>query len=98
MEDCKELLIRCVNTGTFVHWLLTEAQDGTFVDARFGMDPGKFQYRVFDLVAGKRYFRSWLGQSLEAMREAAWRASARGARERGARPSRPNAPFLRRAA
>jgi uncharacterized protein YndB with AHSA1/START domain len=77
MEDCKELLIRCVNTGTFVHWLLTEAQEGTFVDARFGMDPGKFQHRIFDLVAGKRYFRSWLLQSLEAMRDAARERAAR---------------------
>jgi uncharacterized protein YndB with AHSA1/START domain len=77
MEDCKELLIRCVNTGTFVHWLLTEAQEGTFVDARFGMDPSKLQHRVFDWVAGKRYFRSWLLQSLDAMqRVAADRARA----------------------
>jgi hypothetical protein len=77
MEDCKELLIRCVNTGTFVHMLLTEAQEGTFVDARFGMDPGKFQYRIFDLVAGKRYFRGWLLQSLDAMQQvAAQRARA----------------------
>ena len=52
MEDCKELLIRCVNTGTFVHWLLTEAQDGTFVDARFGMEPG--QAPVPGLRLGRR--------------------------------------------
>jgi uncharacterized protein YndB with AHSA1/START domain len=71
LEDCKDLLIRCINTGTFVHWTLTEAQDGTFVDARFGMEPAKLQYRVFDWVAGKRYFRSWLQQSLEAMKRAA---------------------------
>jgi uncharacterized protein YndB with AHSA1/START domain len=77
MEDCKELLIRCVNTGTFVHWLLTEAQEGTFVDARFGMDPGKLQYRIFDLVAGKRYFRSWVRQSLDAMQRVARERAAR---------------------
>ena len=71
LEDCKELLIRCVNTGTFVQMLLTEAQDGTFVDARFGMEPAKLQSRVFDLVAGKRYFRAWLRDSLAAMQEAA---------------------------
>lgn len=77
MEDCRELLIRCVNTGTFVHMLLTEAQEGTFVDARFGMEPSRLKYRVFDLVAGKRYFRSWLVQSIEAMqRVAADRARA----------------------
>ena len=71
MEDCEELLIRCVNTGTFVHWTLTEAQEGTFVEARFGMEPAKLQHRVFDLVAGKRYFRSWVRQSLEAMQRVA---------------------------
>ena len=77
MEDCEELLIRCVNTGTFVHWTLTEAQEGTFVDARFGMEPAKFQHRVFDLVAGKRYFRSWVRQSLEAMQRVASERAAR---------------------
>jgi hypothetical protein len=77
LEDCKELLIRCVNTGTFVHLLLTEAQEGTFVDAKFGMEPAKLQYRVFDLVAGKRYFRSWLRQSLDAMREIAHQRAAK---------------------
>jgi len=71
MEDCKDLLIRCINTGTFVHWTLTEAQDGTFVDATFGMEPFKLQYRVFDLAIGRRFFRNWLDESLEAMRRVA---------------------------
>jgi len=76
LDECKELLIRCVNTGTFVHFALTTAQDGTFVDARFGMEPWKLQYRLFDMAVGKRYFRSWLAQSLEAMEK----ACAKGAR------------------
>jgi Polyketide cyclase / dehydrase and lipid transport len=71
LDECKELLIRCVNTGTFVHMLLTEAQDGTFVDAEFGMEPDKMRYRIFDAVAGRRYFRSWLRQSIEAMQRVA---------------------------
>jgi uncharacterized protein YndB with AHSA1/START domain len=71
MEDCRALLIRCVNTGTFVHWTLTEAQEGTFVDAKFGMDPFKLKYRVFDLAMGRRFFRSWLQESLDAMRRVA---------------------------
>jgi uncharacterized protein YndB with AHSA1/START domain len=77
MDDCKELLIRCVNTGTFVHMLLAEAQDGTFVDARFGMEPAKLQHRIFDFVAGKRYFRTWLLQSLEAMQRVAGERASR---------------------
>jgi uncharacterized protein YndB with AHSA1/START domain len=71
LEDCKELMIRCVNTPTFFHLLLTEAQDGTFVDGRFGMEPRHLQHRVFDLVAGKRYFRRWVEKSLDAMNRAA---------------------------
>ncbi len=71
LEECRELKIRCVNTGTFVDLALAEAQDGTFVDARFGMDPLTMRMRVFDLTAGKRYFRRWLEQSLAAMEKAA---------------------------
>jgi uncharacterized protein YndB with AHSA1/START domain len=71
MEDCRNLLIRCVNTGTFVHWTLTEAQEGTFVDATFGMEPLKLKYRAFDLALGRRFFRSWLQESLDAMRRVA---------------------------
>src|SRR4029078_6711222 len=52
MEGGRNLLIRCVNTSTFVPWTLTPAQEGTFVDAAFGMEPFKFQYRVFDLTIG----------------------------------------------
>jgi uncharacterized protein YndB with AHSA1/START domain len=70
LDDCQDLLIRCVNTGTFVHFTLTQAQDGTFVDARFGMEPWKLRHRVIDMAIGKRYFRNWLEQSLEAMERA----------------------------
>ena len=35
------------------------------------MDPHNLPNRVFDAVAGRRYFRKWLAQSLEALREAA---------------------------
>jgi uncharacterized protein YndB with AHSA1/START domain len=81
LDDCEDFLIRCLNTGTFVHFALTEAQDGTFVDARIGMDPPLgVSNRVFDAVAGKRYFRRWMQDSLEAMqRVAAERASAAAA-------------------
>jgi len=71
LEDCSQFLIRCINTGTFVRFALTGAQDGTFVDGGMGMDPQGAFSRVFDAVAGKRYFRAWLAQSLEAMRETA---------------------------
>src|SRR4051794_32969400 len=86
LEDCRELLIRCVNTGTFIHMLLTEAQAGTFVDARFGMEPSGLQDRVFDFVAGKRFFRSWLRESLAAMGEVARRRVDAASRAPGDTP------------
>ena len=71
MEECRNLVIRCVNTGTFVRWTLAEAQQGTFVDATFGMEPATLQYRVFDMTIGRRFFRNWLQESLDAMRRVA---------------------------
>jgi uncharacterized protein YndB with AHSA1/START domain len=71
MDDCRNLVIRCVNTGTFVRWTLAEAQDGTFVDATFGIEPFKLQYRVFDWTIGRRFFRNWLDESLDAMQRVA---------------------------
>jgi Polyketide cyclase / dehydrase and lipid transport len=67
LDELREMRIRCVNTGTFVDLALTRASGGTFVDARFGMEPQNARMRVFDVVAGKRYFRRWLEQSLDAM-------------------------------
>lgn len=71
LEELRELRIHCVNTGTFVDFALAPAAAGTFVDARFGMDPTTSRLRLIDAVAGRRYFRRWLEQSLDAMRDAA---------------------------
>jgi len=71
LEELREMQIRCINTGTFVDLSLTEARGGTFVDARFGLDPLTMKMRVFDVVAGKRFFRRWLEQSLDAMQRVA---------------------------
>lgn len=73
LEDCENLSIRCLNTGTYVRFLLTEAQDGTFVDGQMGMDPLGTSNRLFDALAGKRYFSSWLRQTVEALDRAACR-------------------------
>ena len=70
-DDCEEFRISCLNTGTFVRFSLTEAQGGTFVDGSMGMVPDGLAYRVFDAVAGRIYFRSWLAESLQSLSVAA---------------------------
>jgi uncharacterized protein YndB with AHSA1/START domain len=71
LDGCHELLLRCLDTGTYARWLLAEAQGGTFIDVEFGLDPKTTRTRVFDMVAGRRYFRNWLEQSIAALRVAA---------------------------
>ena len=66
-DDPRRLYVRCLNTGTFIRFDLTEAQGGTFADGEMGMDPQRAQMKVFDAVVGKRYFKSWLGQTMEAL-------------------------------
>lgn len=76
LDDCEQLAIRCINTGTFVQFALTGAQGGTFLDGRMGMDPkGAFNH-VFDAIVGRRYFRAWLADSLESMQRAATERAA----------------------
>ena len=48
------------------------------------MDPQTFRYRVFDAFAGRRFFRNWLEESLDAMRRVAAGRAQQGDRGRSA--------------
>jgi polyketide cyclase/dehydrase/lipid transport protein len=81
-EDLREIRMSCQLTGAYAHWLLTPAQGGTFVELEMGMQPKRLGDRLADLAIGRRYFRRWGEQSLEALGEA-----ARGDRATSAGPS-----------
>ena len=70
-EELRELRLRCLTTGTFVRFKITDAQGGTFVDGEMGMEPHGLWARVADAVTGKRYFSSWMRSTLEALQRAA---------------------------
>jgi hypothetical protein len=70
-DDLREIRMRCQLTGTYADWLLTPAQGGTFVELEMGMQPRRLGDRVFDVTAGKAYFRRWADESLDALRRAA---------------------------
>jgi hypothetical protein len=70
-DELRNLRIRCLNTGTFVRFEITEARGGTFVDGEMGMEPRSIGNRVFDAVAGRRYFASWMESTLDALRTVA---------------------------
>ncbi len=70
-EELRNLRIRCLTTGTFVRFRLTDAQGGTFVDGEMGMDPLGLWARMVDRVAGRRYFTTWLRSTMDALGEVA---------------------------
>jgi Polyketide cyclase / dehydrase and lipid transport len=78
LDDCREVRIRCLDTGTYMSWQLAGVRDGTFLDVEFGMDPAHLPHKVFDMLAGRRFYRGWLQQSIEALRSAAERSETEG--------------------
>jgi len=73
VEELKELLVRCAETGLYMRWRLTDAQGGTFVNAEFGIDPKTATAfdPQFDPAASKEQLRRWLHSSLDGLAGAA---------------------------
>lgn len=71
LEELREIRMHCTVSGMFVHWRLTEAQGGTFVDASFGMDPRRRRDRVIDATVGRSFFRRWLSEAVTGLKRAA---------------------------
>jgi uncharacterized protein YndB with AHSA1/START domain len=69
LDNLHEIRFACQQSGMYAHWLLTDAQGDTFVDVEMGMQPKSTGDRVFDAVLGRAYFRRWLDQSLDALRD-----------------------------
>ena len=74
-EELRKLRIRCLTTGTFLRFEVTDARGGTFVDGEMGMDPQGIRARLFDAAAGRRYFSDWISKTFLALDQAAQRRS-----------------------
>ena len=71
VDDLREIRMHCTLSGMFVHWQLTDAQGGTFVNAAFGMDPIRRRDRMIDFTVGRRFFRRWLNEAVDGLKRAA---------------------------
>jgi hypothetical protein len=78
LEDMREIRLRCLESGYYTHWLLTEAGESTFADAEIGMEPISAHYRAMNAMVGKRYYRRLLDDALGSLREVAGRELAAG--------------------
>jgi Polyketide cyclase / dehydrase and lipid transport len=75
-DDLREIRMSCQLTGMYAHWQLTPAQGGTFVELEMGIQARRVGDRLFDLAAGRVYFRRWASQSLDGLRDAASRRAS----------------------
>jgi hypothetical protein len=71
MDELHEIRMHCTISGMFVHWQLTGAQGGTFLNAVFGMDPLRHRDRLIDFTVGRRFFSRWLAEAVEGLKSAA---------------------------
>jgi Polyketide cyclase / dehydrase and lipid transport len=71
LDDLHEIRLRCLSSGYYSHWLLTEARSETFTEVEIGMEPTALGYRTVDKVMGKRWYRKMSEESVDALRTAA---------------------------
>jgi uncharacterized protein YndB with AHSA1/START domain len=71
LERLRSISMRCLDTGTHVRFVLTEAQGGTFADVEIGIDPIGVPEKLFNAAMGKRYCRRWTDEALDALGQAA---------------------------
>ena len=67
LDDLHEIRLRCTSSGLYSRWLLTPAQDSTFADVEFGIEPTALQYRVLFAALGDRYMRRIAFESLDGL-------------------------------
>ncbi|MDQ6914771.1 MAG: SRPBCC family protein [Actinomycetota bacterium] len=70
LDELRNISLRCLDTGTYVRWLLAEARDSTFADIEMGFEPMTFSVRVFDATIGRRFCRRWTEDALEGLARA----------------------------
>ncbi len=76
LEDLHELKMKCQVSGFYAHWLLTQAQDGTFTEVELGIEPiesRSLRGRVGAALHTKSYLRTQVEKLLDGLRRAASR-------------------------
>ena len=70
LEDLREIKLRCLTSGYYSHWTLTEAQGDCFTEVEFGMEPTTLPFKALDATLGKRLWRRTMLESIDGLHEA----------------------------
>jgi uncharacterized protein YndB with AHSA1/START domain len=73
LHDLHEIRLRCLDSGLYSRWLLTEAQDATFAEFEIGMEPTSLAYRAADATIARSWYRRIGEESLAGLRAAVQR-------------------------
>jgi uncharacterized protein YndB with AHSA1/START domain len=68
LDDLHEIRVRCMVSGYYMRWVLTEAADDTYAEVEIGMDPKRLGDRAFDATLGRRWYRRTVEDMLERLR------------------------------
>jgi uncharacterized protein YndB with AHSA1/START domain len=73
----KEVLIQCLDTGTYTRAVITDAQGGAFLECEAGNDPKNISMRVMDATIGKRLFARWVDHAVDKIQQVAETSAAK---------------------
>jgi uncharacterized protein YndB with AHSA1/START domain len=80
LEDMRELKMQCQVTGFFTHWVLTEAQGGTFTELELGIEElpqgRSIRGRAMTALHTKSFLRGTVEKTLDGLRRAVGRSPA----------------------
>ena len=67
LEDMRELKMQCQVSGFYSHWLLTDAQGGTFTEVEMGVEEIEAKRGIQGRVIGALHTKSFLRHAVEKM-------------------------------
>jgi len=77
LHDMHELKMTCQVSGFYAHWLLTEAQSGTFAEVELGIEPLEAKPGLRGRAAAVLHTKSFLRRQVEKLLDSLRRAVSR---------------------
>ena len=68
LDELREIQVRCLLSGYYLRWQLTEAGDDTFAEVEIGMDPKHLRFHAVDKTVGRRWYRRLVEDTLSSLR------------------------------